>query len=110
MCIAITDERGNYSIANLQPGKYTVTFYYGDTTVERNVHVGKDKPQTLDSRIDNSVAGGETIQITATAPSIDVSSTRVGSVPGTHTVGFDGPSGEVSARSTLRSPQLAKLD
>jgi 4-hydroxy-tetrahydrodipicolinate reductase len=33
---------------------------------------------------------------------IDVSSTRVGSVPGTHTVGFDGPSETIEFRHTVR--------
>jgi len=34
--------------------------------------------------------------------SIDVSSTRVGSVPGTHTVGFDGPSETIELTHTVR--------
>ena len=33
---------------------------------------------------------------------IDVSSTRAGSVPGTHTVGFDGPSETIELRHTVR--------
>jgi 4-hydroxy-tetrahydrodipicolinate reductase len=33
---------------------------------------------------------------------IDVSSTRVGSVPGTHTVGFDGPSETIELTHTVR--------
>jgi 4-hydroxy-tetrahydrodipicolinate reductase len=33
---------------------------------------------------------------------IDVSSTRVGSIPGTHTVGFDGPSETVTLTHTVR--------
>jgi 4-hydroxy-tetrahydrodipicolinate reductase len=33
---------------------------------------------------------------------IDVSSTRVGSVPGTHTVGFDGPSETIEFTHTVR--------
>ena len=36
------------------------------------------------------------------ARSIDVSSTRVGSVPGTHTVGFDGPSETIELTHTVR--------
>lgn len=36
------------------------------------------------------------------ARSIDVSSTRVGSVPGTHTVGFDGPSETIEFTHTVR--------
>ena len=33
---------------------------------------------------------------------IDVSSTRAGSVPGTHTVGFDGPSETIEFTHTVR--------
>jgi 4-hydroxy-tetrahydrodipicolinate reductase len=33
---------------------------------------------------------------------IDVSSTRVGHVPGTHTVGFDGPSETIAFTHTVR--------
>ena len=33
---------------------------------------------------------------------IDVSSTRAGSVPGTHTVGFDGPSETIELTHTVR--------
>lgn len=36
------------------------------------------------------------------ARAIDVSSTRVGSVPGTHTVGFDGPSETIELTHTVR--------
>jgi 4-hydroxy-tetrahydrodipicolinate reductase len=36
------------------------------------------------------------------ARAIDVSSTRVGSVPGTHTVGFDGPSETIEFTHTVR--------
>lgn len=36
------------------------------------------------------------------ARSIDVSSTRAGSIPGTHTVGFDGPSESVTLTHTAR--------
>ena len=38
----------------------------------------------------------------AIARPIDVSSTRVGSVPGTHTVGFDGPSETIEFTHTVR--------
>jgi Dihydrodipicolinate reductase len=35
-------------------------------------------------------------------PRIDVSSTRAGSIPGTHTVGFDGPSETITLTHTVR--------
>jgi len=36
------------------------------------------------------------------ARAIDVSSTRAGSIPGTHVVGFDGPSDSVTLTHTVR--------
>jgi 4-hydroxy-tetrahydrodipicolinate reductase len=36
------------------------------------------------------------------ARSIDVSSTRAGSIPGTHTIGFDGPSDTITLTHTVR--------
>lgn len=42
------------------------------------------------------------IERTGYARPIDVSSTRVGSVPGTHTVGFDGPSETIEFTHTVR--------
>jgi 4-hydroxy-tetrahydrodipicolinate reductase len=42
------------------------------------------------------------IEASGYARPIDVSSTRVGSVPGTHTVGFDGPSETIEFTHTVR--------
>jgi 4-hydroxy-tetrahydrodipicolinate reductase len=42
------------------------------------------------------------IETSGYARPIDVSSTRVGSVPGTHTVGFDGPSETIEFTHTVR--------
>jgi hypothetical protein len=34
--IAITDEKGAWSIANLPPGNYILTYYFGDNTLSSN--------------------------------------------------------------------------
>lgn len=47
-----------------------------------------------------SIKGG--MEAAGYARPIDVSSTRVGSVPGTHTVGFDGPSETIEFTHTVR--------
>lgn len=44
----------------------------------------------------------QTMQEAGYGRAIDVSSTRAGSIPGTHTVGFDGPSETVSLTHTVR--------
>ncbi len=75
MQTAITDESGSYSIG-LAPGTYTVTFYYADTQIERSgVVVGKAKITPVFQNLDSSRATGETIKITARAPTIDPTST-----------------------------------
>jgi hypothetical protein len=76
---AITDDNGNYRIANLPPGNYVLTFYYADMTLERSgIKVDKNKIASVAQRIDQSKSGGETIKITARAPTIDVASTTTG--------------------------------
>lgn len=44
----------------------------------------------------------QTIKAAGFTRAIDVSSTRAGSIPGTHTVGFDGPSDTVTLTHTVR--------
>jgi 4-hydroxy-tetrahydrodipicolinate reductase len=56
----------------------------------------KDAPSGTALTIKSGMEG------TGYARSIDVSSTRVGSVPGTHTVGFDGPSETIEFTHTVR--------
>ena len=76
---AITDERGTYKINELPPGDYLVTFYYADITVERRgVHVGAGKSTPVFQKINEAAAGGETIHVKATAPTIDPTSTTQG--------------------------------
>ena len=75
---AITDEQGFYKIDGLPPGKYAVSFYYADVTIEqRGVQVALNKESNVYQRIDQgALAKGETIQITAKAPMIDTTSTN----------------------------------
>jgi len=75
---AITDDNGMYRIAGLPPGTYLITFYYGDSTVERSgVKVEKGRIASVSQRV-TEVAGGETIRIKGTAPAIDPTSTTQG--------------------------------
>ena len=76
---AITDENGFYKITELPPGDYLVTFYYADITLERSgIYVGADKTVSVAQKLDQEKAGGETIKIKATAPTIDPTSTTQG--------------------------------
>ncbi len=76
---AITDENGTYQVAQLPPGDYLVTFYYADITVERSgIHVGIDKTTPVFQKLNMAAAGGETIKIQDTAPTIDPTSTTQG--------------------------------
>jgi hypothetical protein len=71
---AITDANGYYSIGTAA-GSYLLTFYYGDVTVERSgITVGTNKVTPVYQKLRTDSAGGETIQITATAPTIDQTS------------------------------------
>ena len=103
---AITDEAGNYSIGNLPPGTYNMTFYYGDVTIERsNVQVGANKVAPVYQKIAAAQSGGEVIRVEASAPTIDQTSTTQGisisqdylrSVPGTGR-SFSGSTGSYEA-------------
>lgn len=75
---AITDETGGYTM-QLDPGTYTVAFYYGSTTIERkNVKIGSQQLAKVDQKLNTATSGGETISITSSAPGIDVSGTSQG--------------------------------
>ncbi|HEX5060388.1 MAG TPA: carboxypeptidase-like regulatory domain-containing protein, partial [Kofleriaceae bacterium] len=76
---AITDENGAYQVGALPPGEYLVTFYYADITVERSgIRVGIDKTTPVYQKLNMAAAGGETIKISDTAPTIDPTSTTQG--------------------------------
>jgi len=75
----LTDSSGQYLITNLPPGVYEVVFYYGEIKVRQanvTVAVGKVTPVTI--RLDTTATGGEVINITQKAPTIDVGSTKQG--------------------------------
>ncbi|RMH39693.1 MAG: hypothetical protein D6689_15825 [Deltaproteobacteria bacterium] len=76
---ALTDADGAYEITNLAPGLYDVTFYYADVEVKRPgmvVSLGKVTP--VHAKLDTSQAGGETIVVEGSAPTIDIGSTKQG--------------------------------
>ncbi|MGN6104759.1 MAG: carboxypeptidase regulatory-like domain-containing protein [Kofleriaceae bacterium] len=76
---AITDEKGRYRITNLPPGTYTATFYYDALTLERGgIRVGAHRSTPVFQKLSSEHVGGETITISANAPTIDPSSTRQG--------------------------------
>ncbi len=69
---AITDEHGRYSIGNVAPGAYTITFYFADIEVERSgVTVSATKPTIVAQKLDPARGGSETVLISASAPLID---------------------------------------
>ncbi|MGE5186820.1 MAG: carboxypeptidase regulatory-like domain-containing protein [Acidobacteriota bacterium] len=75
---AVTDEHGLYKIGELPPGDYSVTFYYADISVVQKTKVAADQVARVTQKLDESKAGGETIQVAARAPMIDRLSTTSG--------------------------------
>ncbi len=76
---AITEEDGSYRITGLTPGDYLVTFFFGDTTIERkNINVGVDKTTPVFQKINTQAAVQETIVIEDKPPAIDPTSTTQG--------------------------------
>jgi outer membrane receptor protein involved in Fe transport len=75
----ITDETGQYTIANLPPGTYTVVIYYADAQFSRtNVLVQLGKVAKVNININTQAQAGETIVIEGRAPLIDQNSTKTG--------------------------------
>jgi len=76
---AITGEDGRYVIANLPPGRYTVTVYYADQTIQRSaVPVRARQTIRVALTIDTSRSAGELIEIKAEPAAIDTTSTKQG--------------------------------
>ena len=76
---AITEENGTYRITGLQPGDYLVTFFFGDTTIERTgIKVGVSKTTPVFQKINTAAAVQETIVIEDKPPAIDPTSTTQG--------------------------------
>src|SRR5688572_27508485 len=75
----ITDEGGQYFIANLPPGVYQVVVYYADAQFSRtNVLIQLGKVAVVNININTQAAAGETIVIEGRAPLIDQQSTKTG--------------------------------
>ena len=76
----ITDENGFYKVTSLPPGGgYLVTFYYADIVLERrNIQVGVGKTAPVYVKINTNQAGGETIVVVDSVPTIDPTSTTQG--------------------------------
>jgi outer membrane receptor protein involved in Fe transport len=75
----ITDETGQYFIANLPPGVYQVVVYYADAQFSRtNVLAQLGKVGVVNININTQAAAGETIVIEGRAPIIDQQSTKTG--------------------------------
>lgn len=69
---------------------------YGAWIHEAHHVMKKDAPSGTALSLKSAIAG------TGYARTIDISSTRAGSIPGTHTVGFDGPADSVTLTHTVR--------
>ncbi|HKE70207.1 MAG TPA: TonB-dependent receptor, partial [Nocardioidaceae bacterium] len=76
----ITDETGQYEVANLPPGTYQVVIYYADAQFSRtNVLIQLGKVAKVNININTKAQAGETIVIEGRAPLIDQNSTKTGS-------------------------------
>ncbi len=76
----ITDETGQYSVANLPPGTYQIVVYYADAQFSRtNVLIQLGKVAKVNININTQAQAGETIVIEGRAPLIDQQSTKTGS-------------------------------
>ena len=76
---AVTDDQGRYTIVDLRPGIYTVTFTLtGFTTVARE---GVELPSNFVATINADMAIGgleESVLVTSEAPAVDTSRTTIG--------------------------------
>ncbi|MBP6629073.1 MAG: TonB-dependent receptor [Kofleriaceae bacterium] len=76
---AITDENGSYKISNLPPGDYIITFYYADLEIRRSgINIGLNRVTPVYQKLNQNAAGGEVVEITERAPTIDPTSTSQG--------------------------------
>ncbi len=77
--VALSDENGRYVITNLPSGEYRINYSFAGVAVERTgVRVLAGQTVTVDIRLATSQAQGEVLTVEAPAPSVDVSSTTVG--------------------------------
>ncbi len=72
---AISDDHGAYRLDGLARGTYALTFYYGDSTVQRgNITVQDGRIASVSQKLDESRNGGEVIAIQGSTPTIDPTS------------------------------------
>ena len=79
--VAITDDKGVYSIGALPPGKYNLTFYYDDTTSTTSnivVQTGKVTSSFPKIAMNQTHSRGEVITIAGSTPTIDTTSSTQG--------------------------------
>ena len=74
----LTDEHGLYNFENLPAGSYNLTYFYGETTVEKKINVGANKVTPGHVRISSGSSRGEVVAIKDSAPTIDPTSTTQG--------------------------------
>jgi outer membrane receptor protein involved in Fe transport len=76
----ITDENGFYKVTSLPPADgYLVTFYFADIVLERRgISVGVNKTAPVYVKLNTNQAGGETIVVVDSVPTIDPTSTTQG--------------------------------
>ena len=76
---AATDENGTYYILDVQPGVYTVRVNYigYKTQVVSNIRVSIGLTTSQDFEMDVAAVEGETVEVTAEKPLIEVSQTNM---------------------------------
>ena len=76
----ITDESGNFNIANLPPGTYILTVFYGEAQFNRpNVLIEVGKQAFVKVPIDTEIKASEVIELVGRTPLVDQGSTKIGS-------------------------------
>lgn len=76
----ITDENGAFQIANLPPGTYILTVFYGEAQFNRpNVLIEVGKQAFVSVPIDTEIKASEVIELVGRTPLVDQGSTKIGS-------------------------------
>ena len=75
----ITEDDGSYRVADLTPGEYLVTFYFGEVVIERRgIRVALGRTTPLFQKLAPGMTTSETIVLEANAPVIEQSATTQG--------------------------------
>ena len=73
----ITDENGAFQIANLPPGTYILTVFYGEAQFNRpNVLIEVGKQAFVSVPIDTEIKASEVIELVGRTPLVDQGSTK----------------------------------